>query len=138
MIRSSLAAAVAIALALFAPPTAAFERGVQQVAAVCASGSQAQSDLCVALDTGNCGLARPSEDYWFCKGVVERQCGLIADSPNYLFCEALRTRECGVVAGNRYQLCQGILERDCRAASEASQWMCVVLQDRFSDPAAVS
>ena len=138
LIRSSLAAAVVVALALFAPPTAAIESGVQQTEPGCASGSQAQSDLCLALQTGSCGLAGSSVDYWFCKGILERQCGLIEDSPNYWFCEALRTRECGVVAGNRYQLCRGILERDCRLPSERSRWMCVVLQNKFSDGRAVS
>lgn len=97
---------------------------------ICDSVGEAQADLCVALEKRSCGLTADSEEFWFCKGVLERQCGVI-EGANYWFCEALRTRECGVVSGNRFQLCQGILQRDCGLAGASSRWMCVVLRDEF-------
>jgi hypothetical protein len=119
--------------AFLALPTAAAGQAVPLTGSICGSVSEAQTDLCVALETRSCGLTADSEAFWFCKGVLERQCGVI-EGANYSFCEALRTRECGVIAGTTgYRLCEGILQRNCGLAPDPLRWMCVVLEDAFRE-----
>ena len=44
-----------------------------QAGSACGVVDQSQYWLCKALEEGNCGLTSVSEEYWFCKGIVDRQ-----------------------------------------------------------------